>query len=163
MEIHFRFLNWTKNRSVKLMFDYRIPNSFYRIQMRGFPVAKIIKQRSKYENGFQFKIFKFWGFILQRQGTLSPLLLPVDQKGRNHFRKIVSAKYFCKPGGLNVETNRDRDRERPQRSRPVFKSCRDPQAYIFVFRLLRQKRNRTNATRSCENIQITPFFLSLQL
>ena len=95
MEIHFSFLNWTKNRSVKLMFDYRIPNSFYRIQMRGFPVAKIIKQRSKYENGFQFKIFKFWGFFLQRQGTLNPLLLPVDQKGRNHFRKIVSAKYFC--------------------------------------------------------------------
>ena len=66
MEIHFSLLNWTNNRSVKLMFDYRIPNSFYRIQMRGFPVAKITKQRSKYENGFQFKIFKFWGFILQR-------------------------------------------------------------------------------------------------
>ena len=95
MEIHFRFLNWTKNRSGKLMFDYRIPNSFYRIQMRGFPVAKVIKQRSKCKKGFQFKMIKFWGFVLQRQGTLNPLLLPVDQKGRNHFRKIVSAKYFC--------------------------------------------------------------------
>ncbi len=31
----------------------------------------------------------------------------------NRIRQITDSKYFTKVGGLDVETNRDRDRERP--------------------------------------------------